>query len=921
MEYVTGKITATRKASVGTTLAQAHASGATTLVAVDPFPFDEDGGTLRVNEVTYTYTGWDDDTSTISLTTGLTAAAEAGDAVLLLPLETEMVAIVVEDESGEQIEADVRHSDASSLPEGPVVPPVTASLVFDGDRWLVDDIVGRTPTPDAGLLVGTLPPGMGTGPTEPPTTAPGITVTPFAAGAIQADWAPVDGARGYRVHASLVSPVPLDGSALVATTSASRFTLSDLNGDPVPMDGSLVYVVVEAINDLGIGPASAEGSAAARPADEFVSALFAYLGRVEAGQIDSGQIEADIAFINGSLTIGDPSTSHIVAEPGKGLVLYAADGSTPLVELRTDGQPSTFRGRVIADDISVLNGALLQGTANALSTNAVFTLQSAIADPQTPPALTAVTITQSWPSLPSGWQERGVFWNASDSRWYQLNYNSTTKVATYRTITAAGAPSASTTLEALGTSTYPEFTLPNGIVRIGDYIYVMRLNTQGTKPFMLIKYQLNGEVVWTGQAVEGESSDYACVGYNHSNGNLVIVRDRGTVVTYNVTGTYPTLTSQFNPASSLSNDIPIASKLSYVGIGNFDYGASRCVIGTNGTFHVATLSGGLATKVGEWSTDGTSWGGGWNGTNFFTQHNNGSLRRYSQWIGATGTRRKWVKVTNGVITPATKETAPSPSEQIDLADRRYLAVSSPPKDGQTTHYGYYLASTASDAAQPAASSFKRQGSLDTSANMWLDVFTTGGVTPPTASQFVGGGSPAIFKSQTGGLILRGDGITEVQTPVGASAIANKQYVDTTAGRGLYSSRYQAGVAQTITSGSYQKVRLDTAVATSDITWDGSDLSFTVPVAGSYLVSANLRWANNNTTGSRYIAFAVDGVQGSSTGITPPALTNQNVSFARVLKLTAGQKVSLLAFQSSGGTIALYTGSDNSTFMDIVWQAA
>jgi hypothetical protein len=156
-ETTSGKITATRKSPVGTNLAQAHASGATSLVVVDPFPFDEDGGTLDVNGVTYTYTGWDDDTDTITLTTGLTAAAEVGDPVLLLPLETEMVAIVVEDESGEQIESDVRHADASSLPEGPVTAEVTASLVLDGDRWLIDDIIGRTPTPDAGMLTGTVP--------------------------------------------------------------------------------------------------------------------------------------------------------------------------------------------------------------------------------------------------------------------------------------------------------------------------------------------------------------------------------------------------------------------------------------------------------------------------------------------------------------------------------------------------------------------------------------------------------------------------------------------------------------------------------------------------------------------------------------------------------------------------------------------
>lgn len=156
-ETTTGKITATRKDRVGTTLAEDHASGATMLAVTDPFPFDEDGGTLDVDGVTYIYTGWDDDASTITLTSGLTADVEAGSDVLLLPEETNMVAIVVEDESGEQIEADVRYGDALNLPEAQFDPGITATLVFDGERWLVDDIVGRTPTPDAKMLVGTLP--------------------------------------------------------------------------------------------------------------------------------------------------------------------------------------------------------------------------------------------------------------------------------------------------------------------------------------------------------------------------------------------------------------------------------------------------------------------------------------------------------------------------------------------------------------------------------------------------------------------------------------------------------------------------------------------------------------------------------------------------------------------------------------------
>lgn len=269
MESTTGKIVATRKDKVGTTLSQDHASGETTLTVTDPFEFDEDGGTLDVDGTTYTYTGWDDDASTITLTTGLAADAEAGADVLLLPLEKNMVAIVVEDETGQQIDADVRHGDALNLPEGQLVPPVTATLLFDGDRWLVDDIVGRTPTPDAGLLVGELPQDVlsdGIPPTEAPTD---LAVRQAAVGAVEASWKPPTPANpdpivGYDVEASLASP--WEGTPEVFRAGGTRATVSSINGVLLETNKA-VQIRVRAVDADGPGPWTDVASAQPRIVD------------------------------------------------------------------------------------------------------------------------------------------------------------------------------------------------------------------------------------------------------------------------------------------------------------------------------------------------------------------------------------------------------------------------------------------------------------------------------------------------------------------------------------------------------------------------------------------------------------------------------------------------------------------------------
>lgn len=155
-----GLVVSVADRAAGSELVGAHALGVTELVVVDAYPFSEVGGELLApDESVLSYTGFDDDTSTIFLTAPTTAAYDDGELVLASPLSTEKTAVVMLGDSDDSIDVRVPHHLDVLLVEGTRESDrqESISLAFDGDEWVIVDVIGRIPEPDAGYLVGTVP--------------------------------------------------------------------------------------------------------------------------------------------------------------------------------------------------------------------------------------------------------------------------------------------------------------------------------------------------------------------------------------------------------------------------------------------------------------------------------------------------------------------------------------------------------------------------------------------------------------------------------------------------------------------------------------------------------------------------------------------------------------------------------------------
>lgn len=155
-----GRILGVETKTRGSALDEDAVAAATTLVVADAGDFDEDGGWLTINGQLVEYTAVDDDEGTISLATGLDAAAEDGDAVhVWSTLYEEVVEYQVatveldgERDNPEQVEAEVSEL-IGDLPEGDRGGPgesCTLQLIEDGDgdpdsdEWEVVAVGGRS---------------------------------------------------------------------------------------------------------------------------------------------------------------------------------------------------------------------------------------------------------------------------------------------------------------------------------------------------------------------------------------------------------------------------------------------------------------------------------------------------------------------------------------------------------------------------------------------------------------------------------------------------------------------------------------------------------------------------------------------------------------------------------------------------------
>lgn len=153
----------------------------------------------------------------------------------------------------------------------------------------------------------------------------------------------------------------------------------------------------------------------------------------------------------------------------------------------------------------------------------------------------------------------------------------------------------------------------------------------------------------------------------------------------------------------------------------------------------------------------------------------------------------------------------------------------------------------------------------------------------------------------------------VPDPINPTDAANKRYVDN-ATYGFASRQLTSNYL--ISSGTYSKVNLTTAVASEGISWNVSQQAFTIPRPGKYLLTGSCRYGASSY-GVRVCRINVGGTTVAQTQVGAMSGEAVTVLASRTVRLTTNQQVSLWAFQRNGTTLNVESGVQ--TFLEVSYQ--
>lgn len=742
--------------NVGSTVTEDYLTGETQLTIVSAADFDEGGGQVEIAGDVYDYSDIivEDGYDTITITPGLLQDIVLGDEVNISPLVQQKVAKVQQADFSEEdydsnsdIEASIAPGLADTFEIGERDDVIGEWVQCDDEsgEWVIVKCYGREGKTRGEDIVGPIPvEWLSDG--NAPSASPTPVVAPFAIGGIS--WSvtkvPNTDPVRFRVYADTVDPPTIDAAHMVYDGASLGGSFAAINGvGLLPADPAVapspIYVAVIEYDADGDAPLSATSAPATprRAGTPEISADFVYAGTLQANQIEAGTFEADLALV-GRLSVGN----YTVVDGDTGAITIYADAehTQPLIQLDPAG--SVFRGQIIADDISVLNGLILQGTASHIAQNAGITLDNAINDPGNAPTLSLVPATSAWPGNPTGYSTRGIHWDGTN--WIRLIAKSDgfTKV---QTINSSGGLVSTVTLD----PTPDGHIYRNSIVRVGSFWYTMGLADDGE--WRVYEYNTSGDYLNDfGVAINNSLTEghRPCVGTDGTNllvascfvGDL-FVED------YTTGGVWAGHTY------SLSGGAPAGHQI-YVAKSSFDFGASRIVVGSGSVVHSYTYSGSALTEqtAENFTLPSDASGGGvaWNGSHFYSTHGSAILNKYPDYYpGASENAYVSYRDTDG-----TDHTMDSPHASIPMVARRYIQATLPPAPSGASVPAVYAALGTSD---PADTALLLRSETVTGRNILIDPSVAGGADLDPDSNTFGAGTPAWVKSQAGGLEMYGDG--------------------------------------------------------------------------------------------------------------------------------------------------------------------
>jgi hypothetical protein len=710
----------------GTSATADTAAGATVVPVEDTTQFDEDGGVLDIVGAQYDYLSVDEDASTITLATALTADVDAYDPVSVVAggIVAQEFLAVVDLGGGDTSSVAIPYAMRVQFPVGLYDPPVPVTI--DPALTTLEDAPGRPPVLDGSYIdPTTLPDPV---PVEAPSTSPAITAYGMPSSVVlKAEGIAQTTEIEYHVSTATFTPVAGDPTTLVGTATRSQVqVVTELpDGTLLQLDTDYYFHAI-ATNAVGAAPPSAEVISRLDPtAIETVVAAMIIAGFILAGTIQVGQILITPGVGVPGDTDYDPGGINIPLSNG-GQILLPADGSA-----------AQFT-KVLLEATSLLvdDNLELRGANNSLI--GTFTIQAGVQTPKLGP-----TISGSWTdgaTSPLATSDSGLGLQDDGTNWVSVRTDGTAidgydKTTGAKSVLFSDPALLILSLARIGTDWYALGLIGSTtVVRKYNASWVYYAGSQFTVPTV------------TGAAsalVIAASGSTLYVGYEQD-ADLKLK-----VLSMTTTGGSPT--TVFTSA-----DVPnmINPALS-VGAADFGGAALRYVLNTGSTTKIYSATGVRQTTL-EWANpNGEQQAGAYyDGTTWWVLSAAGKVWKLSPVVSSTARSVRYSKYDNDA-TGGTHETAWSPAVTFTHLPRQWMRITTPaPEDSGGTDDPNAIRHYIQNAG---AGSYYRQA--DVTASPWLAYYgvpSTAGATAVSTPDFSTVSKPGVIQSAAGGVTLKGD---------------------------------------------------------------------------------------------------------------------------------------------------------------------
>ena len=730
------------------------------------------------------------------LTLDDSVSVEEGEQVFVYPYLPERLALVSVDD-GETVSARIPHALSALLADGDRVDVDREVVVLASDAvgYFVSDVLTRNPQIEASLLVGELPPGMGTTPTDVEPAYSPVPVTRGGLGLILVSWEPVVNASPvvYDVYMSTTDGFTADSSSLVQSTAASMVSVRALpDGTVLSYDTDYFFKLVARSGSL----AAAEAGPVAGRMDQAGSP------DIVAGSVTAEKLASTIVLAGEIATA--PSGARVRLSAGQGLEGFGSAGDTifhlPVVPDEDGNLIASVKADAVLRSATVEDRLSVRGQQNEFSKGSLVKLATGTTAPQVSP-----TVSVQWPSKSTS----NRFFGPAGFHYDSGDWWTTETIFGGRVSKMTEGSTSFSTLTTWVTS--PMVFTSGGVVTIGGKVYVLihDLNTPVTGGYKraVYRYATDGtfETEWEFNPGSTYATETVGVALGVKGSNLLIAIRNPSTNAIEIRE-YTTAGVQVGSTLTLA-ETTTGNNISGILYGSFDFGADRYVIADRGRdrFLVYNSSGTRQTSeefpVPAIGVDGLGWD---TSNNTFVSTVGNTVYRHTNqtWSGGL-TRRQWVahswfdSNTGGT---GQHETLISEPQSYTMSKRAAFTVTTPtlpapdlvqPLDSVTGVRIYHGVGT----TKPASSAMNRE-STDLAAGVISKQYLTLNATLPANTGTPTGfpaSTPASIQSSNSPatIVLQGDGDATLNKVVSLKDKAGGKDFINSAGTGLLQTLVQS----------------------------------------------------------------------------------------------------------------------------------